>query len=238
VTQQDPRPRHQQIAADLRAQIMAGDLPPGSQLPSTQHLVAEYSAANATIQKALSALKREGFLTSRAGKGVYVRDRHSLVIGAGAYIPPTAGYQYQVLDVRETVPPPEVASALQLPSDGRTVLRQRLLVWDGSPVELSWSYYPAEIAVGTRLAKRTKILGGAPAALLEAGLPQRSYVDRLSARLPTVEELQTLDLPGDVPVLRQFRLIYSDDQRPVEASILIKGAHLHELRYEQIIDEG
>ncbi len=238
MTQQDQRPRHQQIAADLRAQIMAGDLPPGAQLPSTQHLVTDYSAANATIQKALSALKREGFLTSRAGKGVYVREGHSLVIGAGAYIPPTGGYEYHVLDVRETVPPPEITAALHLPSDGPTVLRKRLLTRDGSPVELSWSYYPAEIAAGTRLAKRTRIMGGAPAVLLEAGLPQRSYVDRLSARLPTVEELEILDLPGDVPVLRQFRLVYTDDQRPVEASILIKGAHLHELRYEQAIPKS
>ncbi|MGH3809216.1 MAG: GntR family transcriptional regulator [Pseudonocardiaceae bacterium] len=45
----DGRPRHQQIAAELRAQIMSGELAPGAQLPSTQHLVRQYAAANATI---------------------------------------------------------------------------------------------------------------------------------------------------------------------------------------------
>jgi GntR family transcriptional regulator len=50
--------------------------------------------------------------------------------------------------------------------------------------------------------------------------------------MPTAEEAALLQLP-DVPVLRQFRVVYSDDDRPVEASVLIKGAHLYELLYRQ-----
>lgn len=49
----DHRPRHQQIAAELRDLIMRGDLGPGTQLPSTAQLVERYGAANATIQHAL-----------------------------------------------------------------------------------------------------------------------------------------------------------------------------------------
>jgi GntR family transcriptional regulator len=52
----DLRPRHQQIAADLRDLIMRGELRPGAQLPSTAQLVAQYGAANATIQHALKTL--------------------------------------------------------------------------------------------------------------------------------------------------------------------------------------
>jgi GntR family transcriptional regulator len=32
-------------------------------------------------------------------------------------------------------------------------------------------------------------------------------------------------------VIRQLRVIYSDGDRPVEASVLVKGAHLYELLY-------
>ena len=35
------------------------------------------------------------------------------------------------------------------------------------------------------------------------------------------------------PVIRQLRVIYSDNERPVEASVLIKGGHLYELLYRQ-----
>ena len=95
----DDRPKHERIAAEIRARIMAGDLPPGEQLPSTPNLVSQYGAANATIQRALAALKEEGFLVRQAGKGVYMRDRQPLAVHATAYLTPgPAGYQYRILD--------------------------------------------------------------------------------------------------------------------------------------------
>lgn len=215
---------------------MSGELAPGTQLPSTQHLVQRYAAANATIQRALTALKDEGFVYSQVGKGVYVRDKQPFVVRVAAYFAPTpTGYSYRLLNVTEVRPPVEVTEALNIADNGTTILRQRLLLHDGDPVELSWSYYPAEIAARSPLAARTKTPGGAPQALATLGYPQRNFVDRLSARLPTTEELETLELPDDVPVIRQFRIIYSDEHRPVEASILVKGAHLYELLYHQTI---
>jgi GntR family transcriptional regulator len=215
---------------------MSGELAPGAQLPSTQHLVRQYAAANATIQRALAALKAEGFVYSRVGKGVYVRNEQPFVVQVAAYFAPTpTGYSYQLLDVTEIPPPAEVAEALNLAVHGTAILRKRLCLHDGDPVELSWSYYPTEIAARSPLAGRTKIPGGAPRALATLGYPQRDFVDRLSARLPTTEELETLELPDDVPVIRQFRIIYSDERRAVEVSILIKGAHRYELLYHQTI---
>lgn len=224
----DGRSRHQQVAAHLRALIMSGDLPPGSQLPSTAQLVERYDAANATIQRALSALKDEGFLHSRMGKGVYVRDDAPRAVEAAKYLAPSnKGYTYRLLDVATVVPPADVAQVI----GAEAVLRHRLLLHNGEPVELSWSYYPAGIAEGTPLAGRGKLAGGAPQVLTDLGYPQREFVDRLSARLPTTEELEALELPDDVPVIRQFRIVYSDEQRPVEVSVLVKGGHRYELQY-------
>lgn len=233
----DERHQYRRIAAHLRAQIMTGELPPGAQLPSTQQLVDQYGAANTTIQKALTALKAEGFLTSRVGKGVYVRDRQPLVVRVGAYFQPSPrGYSYQLLNVAEVHPPADVASALNLGDKGTAILRHRLALHDGEPLELSWSYYPIEIAAGSPLAGRAKIRGGAPQALADLGYRQSYFTDQVSARLPTTEEFEGLALPDDVPVMRQFRVIYSDDDRPVEVSILIKGAHLYELMYREAIN--
>jgi GntR family transcriptional regulator len=234
----DGRPRHQQIAADIRARIMSGELARGTQLPSTSNLVEQYAAANATIQRALAALKGEGFLDSHVGKGVYVRDRQPHVVEVAAYVAPSPrGYGYQLLDVGEARPPADVAQALALAAGDLAVLRHRLLLHDGVPVELSWSYYPVEVARGSDLARRSKIPGGAPKVLADLGYPQREFLDRLSARLPTTEELEILELPDDVPVIRQLRVISSTDAKPVEASILVKGAHLYELLYRQPIPD-
>lgn len=232
----DGRPRHQQIAADLRAKILSGDLTPGTQIPSTQHLVAQYSASNATIQRALAVLKNEGFISSQVGKGVYVRSKQPLAVEAAAYLEPTpGGFVYQLLEVAEAQPPAEVREALKLADDDAVIVRRRLLSHSGDPVELSWSYYPAVIARGTELTGSRKIAGGAPRVLNELGYPQRHAVDTVSARLPTVAEVEALELPDNVPVIRQFRVIYSDHDVPVEATVMIKGGHLYELLYRHTL---
>lgn len=228
----DNRPRHRRIAADLRARVMSGEFAPGAQLPSTAQLTEHYGAPNATIQAALKDLKGEGFVFGERGRGVYVRDRVPMVVRVGVYFEPSPdGYSYRVLDVvEEAQPPADVATVL---GPGPAVLRTRLMLYAGHPVELSWTYYPADIAAGTELTRRAKIRGGAPRVLADLGYRERRFVDRVSARLPTTEELEALDMPDDVPVIRQFRVVYSDHDRPVEVSIGIKGAHLHEIEYHE-----
>jgi GntR family transcriptional regulator len=64
------------------------------------------------------------------------------------------------------------------------------------------------------------------------GYPSRRTVDRLSARVPTQEEYEGLRLASDLPVLRAFRVVYSDEERPIEATIMAKAGDLFELQYE------
>lgn len=40
------------------------------------------------------------------------------------------------------------------------------------------------------------------------------------------------DLPGDLPVLRTLRVVFSDDGRPIEATVMVKAGHLYEVQYE------
>ncbi|MFI2521980.1 UTRA domain-containing protein, partial [Streptomyces sp. NPDC018967] len=94
------------------------------------------------------------------------------------------------------------------------------------------SYYPLAIAQGTAITDHRKIRGGTPALLAELGFPPRLSVDRVSARIPTQEQHQALSLPSDLPVLRTLRVVYSDDDRPIEATVMVKAGHLHELQYE------
>lgn len=233
---QDTRHPAHRVAAELRAQIMAGLLAPREQLPSTAQLAEQYGVATATVQNAVRALKDEGFLTSRTGAGVYVREGHAFVVRAAAYFEPASrGVSYRILDVAEVEPPVDVAAAL---GEERAVCRCRVMLRGEVPVELSRSYYPASWAAGTPLAGRGKIRGGAPAVLNGLGYPQREWTDRISTRPPTTEELVTLHIPDGVPVFRQFRTVYSDGGRPVEVSVLIKPGHLYELEYRQAVDAG
>ncbi|WP_031158132.1 GntR family transcriptional regulator [Streptosporangium roseum] len=247
----DGRPRHQQIAAELRSLIMAGDLAPGTRLPTTQQLMAQYSVTSQTVQRTLNVLKDENFIVGRAGIGVYVRDVPSLAITPASYMPPAPRAQaypwmteatkrsqrgaIRLLEVSEVAPPAAVAEALGVARPETVSLRHQMLLLDDQPTELAWVYHPLTIAQGTSLMDRRRIPGGSPRLLAELGYPPRQWVDRLSTRLPTTEELEALELPDDVPVLRTFRVVYTDEMRPIEVQVLIKGGHLYELMYEQDI---
>lgn len=52
----DSRPRHRQIAAELRAAVMAGELAPGERLPTTQELASRYQVTGQTVQRTLRVL--------------------------------------------------------------------------------------------------------------------------------------------------------------------------------------
>lgn len=232
----DRRPRDVRVAADLRAEIMAGNLPPGTDLPRIQDLADRYGVATNTIQRALAMLKDEGFLVSKTGQGTKVQALQPLVIDASAYIGPDKGFTYDLLDVDTVAPPNPVREALKLSQGDHALLCHRLGRYRGSPAEVSWSYYPLDVAEAAGITERRKIRGGAPAALAAAGFPQTStFGDRLSWRSPTTREAELLELPGDVPVLRQFRVIdsFTHPSGPVEVSVLVKAGHLYELEYRQ-----
>lgn len=244
----DRRSLHERIAADLRDDIMSGELPPGARLPSTVQLKARFEASNATVQKALQLLKDERLVVGRAGAAVTVREHRQRTMRPASYMSPAGpGEPYrwltelekqgararsQLLEVAEVTPPPDVAEALNLPQGGSAVLRHQLLLMDDEPAELVKSYYPLEIARGTAITERRRITGGTPALLADLGHPPRLSVDRVSARVPTQEQYNALRLPSDLPVLRTLRVVYSDGERPVEATVMVKAGHLYEVQYE------
>lgn len=244
----DPRPLHERIATDLRRQILSGDRPAGSRMPTTPELKLQFDASNATIQKALGVLKAEGLLVGRAGSGVTVQDhRRRTIRPAATSQPAEPGEPYRwlteakkdgrqgrsrILRVAEVQPPADVAEALALGEGGVAVLRAQLLTLDDEPAELVHSFYPVELARGTAMAERQRIKGGTPTLLAEMGYPPRRTVDRVVADEPTQEEYDALELPSPLPVLRTLRVVYSDNDRPIEVTVMAKAGHLYQIQYE------
>jgi putative hydrolase of HD superfamily len=77
----DPRAKNAQIAASIRAAILSGELPPGSRLPSVDELARFFGVGGKmTVDHALRTLRDEGFITTRAGSGSYVRDQAALPV--------------------------------------------------------------------------------------------------------------------------------------------------------------
>lgn len=243
----DPRPLHERIATDLRREILAGDLPSGGKLPSTEQLKERFGASSASIQKAVTLLKDEGLVEGRAGSAVTVLKVRRQPLTPAAYSKPAEpGEPYrwiteaekagqnpriQILEVDEVQPPADVAAALKLGESGRVVLRKQLLSFGDEPCELVHSYYPLELARGTAISERPKIKGGTPTLLAEMGYPPLRTADEVTAEEATTEEYEALRLPRQIAVLRTFRVVYSVDDRPIEVTTMAKAGHLYALRY-------
>jgi DNA-binding GntR family transcriptional regulator len=73
-------PVYQQLAAILRAKIDSGEIPPRRAIPSKRLLSEQFRVSPGTVERAIQALRAEGYLKTVLGRGLYVRpveERHS-----------------------------------------------------------------------------------------------------------------------------------------------------------------
>lgn len=67
-------PEYQRVANDLRKQIQAGLLAPGSKLPTKRELAVRYSVGETSIDTAMVVLRGEGWVRGHQGRGVFVAE--------------------------------------------------------------------------------------------------------------------------------------------------------------------
>ena len=70
----DATPIYLQIAEEIRAQILSGELAEGARLTSTTEYAARYRINPATANKAVALLVDEGLVVKRRGIGMFVVD--------------------------------------------------------------------------------------------------------------------------------------------------------------------
>ncbi len=72
VSNKASRPLYEQIATQIKAAIMSGELKAGEAIPSVRALAKSLHISILTVQKAYSTLQEDGFIETTAGKGCYV----------------------------------------------------------------------------------------------------------------------------------------------------------------------
>jgi DNA-binding FadR family transcriptional regulator len=68
----------QHVVAALRAQVLAGDIPPGGKLPTESRLTETFGVSRTVIREAIATLAADGLVEVRQGAGIFVRERPSL----------------------------------------------------------------------------------------------------------------------------------------------------------------
>jgi len=94
----DPRPPYLQVAGALRAGILTKKFAAGEKLPSGQALAEHFGVARMTVQQGIRILRDEGLVVSRAGSGVYVRERTEKPVGLRPHIERAFESQHVTID--------------------------------------------------------------------------------------------------------------------------------------------
>ncbi|MEE1941042.1 GntR family transcriptional regulator [Streptomyces sp. TRM 70361] len=234
------------IADELRERIHSGELAPGTRLPGEPALVGEYGVAKETARRALTLLVTEGLAVRRRGSGTYVREFRPIRrvanrrlaedgwgTGRSIWAADVGDRPMSVtdLEVYETAAPDHVARLLDLAEEAPVVVRDRLFVVEGEPVQAAVSYLPAELVRDTAIAQHDTGPGGTYARLAELGAKPVRFTEELRARMPSQAEVERLHLAEGTPVVEIWRTAFTEDGRAVEANRMLLDAGVYVMEY-------
>jgi len=247
---QRPGALYQQVAAAIREAILSGEFSAGSVLPSEAQLMARYGVSRPTVRNAIAALRTEGLIDVRHGKGSFVRSSRHPVLTLQRRISRTA-------DGAFVMPGGDIWQEAEEPTPYRT----RTTTYTGRLLELSdeealfgCDRLLIDAGTGTRVMHRMLIpfeVAEAIPPLAEEPHQQPTEIYRLltqaghdltwsetvRARMPLPDERNTLQLSDATPILQVTRVAHGTDDRPLILEELRFGADRAELAYRITADK-
>ncbi|MFG2579943.1 GntR family transcriptional regulator [Streptomyces malaysiensis] len=244
---QRPGALYQQVAAEIRSGIAAGEYKPGSPLPSETQLIERYKVSRPTVRKAIAALRAEGLIEVIHGKGSYVRalpapavtiERTITRTGKAFHTGHHAWEQAETPAIYRTTTTAITGPLLGL-TEGEAVFGvDRLLTDPGTGTRALHT-----VLIPFATADKAEQLAEAPDtepeqiyAILTAAGHKLTWHETVSARMPLPDERSTLDVPDATPILHTARITHGTDQRPLILEELRASAHRAQLGYRVTAD--
>jgi GntR family transcriptional regulator len=247
---QRPGALYQQVAAAIRQAILSGEFAPNSLLPSEAQLMARYGVSRPTVRNAIAALRAEGLIDVRHGKGSFVRSDGQPVLTLERRISSTADGRFVMLNG-------DVWDEAEEPSTYRTHTTKatgRLLELGEEEALFGCDRLLVDPGTGTRAMHRTLIpfaVAEAVPLLAEEPCKRPAEIYRLltqdghelwwsetvRARMPLPDERATLRLPDATPILYLARVAHGADDHPLILEELRIGADRAEAAYRITADK-
>ncbi|KAB8171111.1 GntR family transcriptional regulator [Streptomyces sp. 3MP-14] len=218
--------QYQRIADELRQQITGGHLAPGERLPSEQQLASTYRVGVPTVRQATTQLEAEGLVDKRHGRGTFVRaqqprtqyrdDRHAWT----EWKPTPAHTTHRTVRRREADRPLSALLAVPLGTP-ITECRYTTNTPDRAPHIVVHAYVLPDLLPGPGPATAPDPWADdLHRALTTAGIELATVTERLTARPPTADEAQAMNLPGGVALLEITRTTTDTTGRIITAARL------------------
>ncbi|MGH3383248.1 MAG: GntR family transcriptional regulator [Nocardioidaceae bacterium] len=246
-----------QLAGYLRTLIASGELAAGDQLPSERTLAVEHAVARNTAREAIRQLAESGLVTSHHGRGVFVRGKPRLMrFGQRRYSKKlrdetgVSPFHAEVMaqgrepsakctSIERVTPPAEIAERLNVDPDSASVVRRENWYYaDDEPMQVGVTFIPWVIADGSPLS-HTDALGQGDlyARFEDVGHLITHTREEVTARMPTPEETDGLQIPDGVPVLDVLHTGIDQDGTSFEVTRFVMRADYTGLDYLIPVDE-
>ena len=240
-------PGYLRIAADLRARISAGDLPPGAKIPTETALMAEYGVSRTVAKNAVLILKSDGLVEGRRGSGVYVsavrrlvRQAHSRNMRSepGSTSPfardaaragRTAGWEHHSGHATANL---DVARRLAIDVGAPVMVTGYVFLADGEPIQTSTSWEPLALTAGTPVEWPEEGAAVGVVARFDAiGIRIDECEERIHDRPATPAETGALRLSARRAHVQTIERTYFARGCPVETADIILPAGRYEVVY-------
>jgi GntR family transcriptional regulator len=242
--------KYERIASDLREQIRSGDLAPGALVGNEQELGAKYRVSLPVVRQALDTLESEGLVDRLHGRGTYVRvprqpvrrtperyqwekdrvllpDEQRRRTGATER---DTGLTMSDLEFRaeyQTVPAnADLAKTFGVPVGAKLLKRiyRTRSRREDAPLSLICSYLVYDVAAENSAlldASNEPWPGGTQHQLHTIGIELDRITDHITARPPSPEEAEELDLRPGVAVFLVRKTSIDTNGHVVEVSDIV-----------------
>lgn len=230
-------PLYHQIFLVLRDEILSGQRPYDSPMPTEFEVGEQFGVSRITARRALDELALEGLVERRRRTGTRVIYRASakpieadIDQAVESLIAFGRNTSVQVLEVARETADPSIAARLELPEGAKVVRAVRLRNFDGAPLGEITSWLPERFA---KLADRRTLTNTPMLELLRgAGVKIGGAQQTIEARVADPSLAERLSIEPLAPVLRVERLVEDADNRPV----LLTVANYRADRYRISLD--
>ena len=194
------------LAERIRADIEAGDYPPGARLPTEKALTEAFAVNRHTVRRAMRALADEGLVRVERGRGTFVADTviEYLVARRTRFAENVIGADHdpssELVQTARLAASPAAARELGIAAGDEVILIETLGMADGRPISLAAHYFAA--ARLPDIDRHYRATGSITRALFQLGVTDYFRESTsVTTRLPDHWEAHHLRQPTSQPIL-------------------------------------
>lgn len=214
-------PIYLKVIEDIKDKIKNGTLKPGDAIPSESSLCETYGASRMTVRKGLALLANEGYISSIAGKGSFVKepDSEKFILHYNEMSNLINSIdQTKLLEVNIILPSAKLIDSLNITRDRKIIIIKRLFYTNGKKVAYDEKYLIYQ--KGMPIVEKEIKHGTFPEMFSSyTSLFAIKKELTISAEIPNEEISQQLSLYNIVPLLVVEQRLFNSQNKPIGLGI-------------------